>query len=107
MPEACIILENLNLNNKVDSNFIQNCKILCSSINQVESQEDIDFIKKNNFRNFSNFVNSALILFYSNKEVLKNLKVGSSPPFPEGNYVKEGDIYLLEQVFLKDKIYKQ
>ena len=38
--------------------------------------------------------------------VLKNLKVGSTPPFPEGNYVKEGDIYLLEQVFLKDKMFR-
>jgi hypothetical protein len=37
---------------------------------------------------------------------LSKLEVGSIPPFPEGNYVKEGDIYLLEQVFLKEKIYK-
>jgi len=106
MPDANLILNDLDINNKIDFKFIETSKALCFKIEKIEYQEDLDIFKKRNFRDFSNFVNSCLILYYSNKEVLKNLKVGSTPPFPEGNYVKEGDIYLLEQVFLKDKMYK-
>ena len=96
----------VELDNKIDFKFIEASKAVCSKIEKIENQEDLDIFKKRNFRNFSNFVNSCLILYYSNKEVLRNLRVGSTPPFPEGNYVKEGDIYLLEQVFLKEKMYK-
>jgi len=106
MPDANLILNDLDINNKIDFKFIEASKALCFKIEKIENQEDLDIFKKRNFRDFSNFVNSCLILYYSNKEVLKNLKVGSTPPFPEGNYVKEGDIYLLEQVFLKEKMYK-
>ena len=80
--------------------------MLCTKVEQIENQEQLDLFKKNNFRDFSNFVNSFIILYYSNIEVLKKLNVGSIPAFPDGNFVKEGDIYLLEQVFLKEKIYK-
>ncbi len=106
MPDANLILNDLDINNKIDFKFIEASKALCLKIEKIENQEDLDIFKKRNFRDFSNFVNSCLILYYSNKEVLKNLKVGSTPPFPEGNYVKEGDIYLLEHVFLKEKMYK-
>jgi hypothetical protein len=106
MPDANLILNNLDINNKIHYKFIEASKELCFKIEKIENQADLDILKKRNFRDFSNFVNSCLILYYSNKEVLKNLKVGSTPPFPEGNYVKEGDIYLLEQVFLKEKMYK-
>ena len=47
------------------------------------------------------------MLYYSNKNVLTKLEVGSIPPFPEGNFVKEGDLYLLEKVFTKGPIYKK
>ena len=106
MPDANLILNDLDINNKFDLKFIEASKALCFKIEKIENQEDLNFFKKRNFREFSNFVNSCLILYYSHKEVLKNLKVGSIPPFPEGNFVKEGDIYLLEQVFLKEKMYK-
>ena len=105
MPESIIVLDNLEKSNNIHFKFIENCKILCTKVEQVENQEQLDLLKKNNFRYFSNLVNSFLILYYSNFEVLKKLNVGSIPPFPDGNFVKEGDIYLLEQVFLKEKIY--
>lgn len=105
MPESIIVLENLEKTNKIHIKFIEASKILCKKVEQIENQEQLDLLKKNNFRDFSNFVNSFIILYYSNLEVLKKLNVGSIPPFPDGNFVKEGDIYLLEQVFLKEKIY--
>ena len=106
MPESIIVLDNLEKSINIHFKFIETCKILCAKVEQVENQEQLDLLKKNNFRDFSNLVNSFLILYYSNLEVLKKLNVGSIPPFPDGNFVKEGDIYLLEQVFLKEKIYK-
>ena len=106
MPESIIVLDNLEKSNNIHFKFIENCKILCTKVEQIENQEQLDLLKKNNFRDFSNFVNTFLILYYSNLEVLKKLNVGSIPPFPDGNFVKEGDIYLLEQVFLKEKLYK-
>ena len=106
MPESIIVLDNLEKSNNIHFKFIETCKILCTIVEEVENQEQLDLLKKNNFRDFSNFVNSFLIIYYSNLEVLKKLNVGSIPPFPDGNFVKEGDIYLLEQVFLKEKIYK-
>jgi hypothetical protein len=73
MPDANLILNDLDINNKIDFKFIEACKALCFKIEKIENQEDLDIFKKRNFRDFSNFVNSCLILYYSNKEVLKNL----------------------------------
>ena len=106
MPESIIVLDKLDISNAIHFKFIEASKVLCTKVEQIENQEQLDLFKKNNFRDFSNFVNSFIILYYSNIEVLKKLNVGSIPAFPDGNFVKEGDIYLLEQVFLKEKIYK-
>jgi hypothetical protein len=105
MPESLVVLDNLEKSNNIHLKFIEACKILCNKVEQIENQEHLDLLKKRNFRDFSNFVNMFLIIYYSKKEVLKKMSVGSIPPFPDGNYVKEGDIYLLEQVYLKEKIY--
>lgn len=106
MPEGNLIIHNLDFNNKSHLKFVEASKDLCVKFEKIDNQIELEEIKKKNFRAFSNFVNTLLIIYYSNIEVLKKLQVGSIPPFPEGNYVKEGDIYLLEQVFLKEKIYK-
>lgn len=108
MPELELILHNLDLADPNHIQFVERGKIICSKVekNQIESENDINRLKKAHFRDFSVFVNSVLILYYSQKEVLLKLEVGRVPPFPEGNFVKEGDIYLLEDVFLRGKIYK-
>ena len=108
MPEAELILNSINLDNISHQKFVEISKVICEKIGQkcIKNSEDLSQFKKANFRDFSVFVNMVLILYYSNKTVLTKLEVGSIPPFPEGNFVKEGDIYLLEQVFLKEKIYK-
>ncbi|HLD53075.1 MAG TPA: hypothetical protein VJA82_07220 [Sediminibacterium sp.] len=108
LPSASFIINNLNLTNSIHKHFVDASKNLCSRVeNIIITDLILTQIKKNNFREFSVFVNLVLILYYSNKKVLNNLNVGSVPPFPEGNFVKEGDLYLLEQVFLKEKIYRE
>jgi hypothetical protein len=108
MPNAEFILNSIDLKNSSHVNFVNVSKEICDLIgmNQINTEDDLNKFKKNFFRNFSVFVNTLLKVYYSNETVLSKLEVGSIPPFPEGNYVKEGDIYLLEQVFLKEKIYK-
>ena len=107
MPDAGLILSSIVADNPNHPKFIESSKVICNkiSLNQINNEEDLTLFKKANFRDFSVFVNIVLILYYSNINVLSKLEVGSVPPFPEGNFVKEGDIYLLEQVFLKEKIY--
>jgi len=107
MPDAGLILSSIVADNPNHTKFIESSKVICNkiSLNQINNEEDLTLFKKANFRDFSVFVNIVLILYYSNINVLSKLEVGSVPPFPEGNFVKEGDIYLLEQVFLKEKIY--
>jgi hypothetical protein len=107
MPDAGLILSSIIADNPNHTKFIESSKVICNkiSLNQINNEEDLTLFKKANFRDFSVFVNMVLILYYSNINVLSKLEVGSVPPFPEGNFVKEGDIYLLEQVFLKEKIY--
>lgn len=108
MPEAELILHSIDLSNTNHTKFVELSKVICNKIgvDQIQNEEDLNQFKKSNFRDFSVFVNMVLILYYSNQTVLSKLEVGSVPPFPEGNFVKEGDIYLLEQVFLREKIYK-
>jgi len=108
MPEAELILHSIDATNPNHTKFVELSKVICNKIglNQIKNEEDLNQFKKANFRDFSVFVNMVLILYYSNQTVLSKLEVGSVPPFPEGNFVKEGDIYLLEQVFLREKIYK-
>ncbi len=108
MPEAELILRSIDATNPNHTKFVEISKVICNKINliQIQSEEELNQFKKTNFREFSVFVNMVLIMYYSNLNVLSKLKIGSIPPFPEGNFVKEGDIYLLEQVFLKEKMYK-
>lgn len=109
MPEAELILHGIDLANTNHTKFVELSKVICNKIdlNQIKNEEDLNHFKKANFRDFSVFVNMVLILYYSNKTVLSKLDVGSVSAFPQGNFVKEGDIYLLENVYLKGKIYRQ
>jgi hypothetical protein len=108
MPDAEFILNRIDLENPTHSKFVEQSRVICKKIsfNQIQNEEDLNLFKKANFRDFSVFLNMVLILYYSDRTVLSKLGVGSVPPFPEGNFVKEGDLYLLESVYLREKIYK-
>lgn len=106
MPGGSIILINLDYGSHIIQEFIISARIICEKLEILNLINSIDTLKKMDFRLFSEFVNLFLILYYSNTNVLRNLNVGSIPPFPVGNNLKQGDIYLLEQVYLKEKIYR-
>ena len=108
MPEAAIILNWIDADNLHKTRFVELSKVICNkmALNQIKNEEELEQFKKANFREFSIFVNIVFILYYSNPIVLSKLEIGSVPPFPEGNIVKEGDVYLLEPVFSKGKIFR-
>jgi hypothetical protein len=118
-PSASIILENsTNLTeefNLLANSAIQNIKELSiSSFNndwgKLENEEKISVInlfqKKEN-RLFTNFCLSIINAYYTNTSVLKAINTKSIPPFPEGNQVKEIDLLMLEDVFLRGEIFRK
>ena len=59
-----------------------------------------------NIRLFSTFLKHCFQAYYSDKGVLSILKVGSSPPFPEGNVLEEDDWNILVPVYERVSIYR-
>ena len=59
-----------------------------------------------NIRLFSTFLKHCFQAYYSDKGVLSILKVGSSPPFPEGNVLEEDDWNILVPVYERGSIYR-
>ena len=62
-------------------------------------------------RKFSQFFNNLTILvmqcYYQHDDVLAGLGLEARPPFPEGYCIIEGDLSLLEPVYLRRKIYRE
>ena len=69
------------------------------------SNELIVEFKKNNPRIFNELSLNIIIYYYTNYNVLNAIKVKSVPPFPNGNSVHDGDLLLLENVFLREPMY--
>jgi hypothetical protein len=66
----------------------------------------INEFKIKNIRIFNELSLHIVIFYYSNEIVLKSIDIKSIPPYPYGNSVLEGDLLLLENVFLRNILYK-
>ena len=66
----------------------------------------LNALKLKNIRLFSDFLKHIFRAYYSDKMVLSILKVGSSPPFPDGNEIKEDDWTILLPVYERGSIYR-
>jgi hypothetical protein len=66
-----------------------------------------DIFKKEKFKYFHELSLRGINAYYTNEEVLSILHLASVPPFPNGNFVPEGDLLLLEPVFLRGNIYRE
>jgi|LakMenE01Jun11ns_1017448.scaffolds.fasta_scaffold9864967_2 hypothetical protein len=76
---------------------------------KLYSYSELDIIeefKRKNTRIFNELILYIITYYYSNQIVLKSIGIQSIPPYPDGNFIIEGDIFLLEQVFLKQRIYR-
>ena len=63
--------------------------------------------KLKNIRLFSGFIKHVFGAYYSDKRVLSNLNVGTSPPFPDGNLIDEDDWAILLPVYERGPIYRE
>ena len=89
-------------------NKISNYEFLKNFIELDESQKmkTLKACKLKNIRLFSDFIKHVFRAYYSDKMVLSTLNVGSSPPFPDGNVIKEDDWTILSPVYERGSIYR-
>ena len=118
IPGAAILLETRETLTEEFMQFLTKSLYLIEIIinnkseRKLNSYSDIDFIeiieefKRKNIRIFNELILYIITYYYSNQIVLKSIGIQSVPPYPDGNVIIEGDIFLLEQVFLKERIYR-
>mgnify|MGYP001475691429 CR=1 FL=1 len=77
-----------------------------SKLKHNEQAEIIKKFKRSHFRNYIRLTTYVIDCYYQNDDVLRAIGLDPRPPFPDGYNVDEGDIMLLEPVFLRGKIYR-
>jgi len=118
MPSAAILINSIDLFSIEFVNLIRKSLSIIDLItmNQVEKKwasfinsERTDIInefKRKNVRFYNELSLKVISHYYSNEVVLKSIGIKSIPLFPEGNSVLEGDLLLLENVFLRNSFYR-
>ena len=76
-------------------------------LNETQRISVLAASKLEDIRLFSAFLEHCFRAYYSDKRVLSILKVGSSPPFPEGNILEEDDWTILIPVYERGSIYRE
>ena len=76
-------------------------------LDEEQRMHVLDACKLINIRLFSTFLKHCFRAYYSDKRVLSLLKVGSSPPFPEGKILEEDDWTILAPVYQRGTIYRE
>ena len=76
-------------------------------LNETQRISVLAASKLEDIRLFSAFLEHCFRAYYSDKRVLSILKVGSSPPFPEGNVLEEDDWTILMPVYERGSIYRE
>jgi len=67
--------------------------------------EIVNGLKRILLRFFTDLTTQVVQCYYQHDDILKAIGLDARPPFPKGYDVEEGDILLLEPVFLRGKIY--
>ena len=77
-----------------------------SALSVAEQLEIVNGLKRVLFRFFTDLTTQVVQCYYQHDDILKAIGLDARPPFPKGYDVEEGDILLLEPVFLRGKIYR-
>ena len=75
-------------------------------LDQDQKMKVLKECRLKNIRLFSDFLKHVFRAYYSDKRVLSILKVGSSPPFPDGNEIDDDDWTILLPVYERGSIYR-
>jgi hypothetical protein len=77
-----------------------------NELDEDQRMKVLNVCKLKNIRLFSLFLKHVFRAYYSDKRVLSILKVGSSPPFPDGNEIDDDDWTILLPVYERGSIYR-
>ena len=78
-----------------------------SALNSSLQTQLINDLKKKSRKFFNQLTTLLMQCYYQHDDVLVAIGLERRPPFPEGNHVLEGDLILLEPVYLRGKIYRE
>ena len=76
-----------------------------SALSGAEQLVIVNGLKRELFRFFTDLTTQVVQCYYQHDDILKTIGLDARPPFPKGYDIEEGDIFLLEPVFLRGKIY--
>ena len=77
-----------------------------SALSGSEQTQLIDKLRRRFFQFFSRVTIEVMQCYYQNDHVLEAIGLEARPPFPRGYPLGEGDITLLEPVYMRGKIYR-
>ena len=66
----------------------------------------IDSLKPKFSKFFNCLTTEVIQCYYQHEDVLEAIGLEARPPFPKGHILEEGDLTLLEAVYLRGKIYR-
>ncbi len=75
-------------------------------LSSSDQSELIDNLKRSFLKFFNRLTTEAIKCYYQHDTVLDAIGVDAHPPFPNGQILEEGDLSLLEAVYLRGKIYR-
>ena len=76
------------------------------SLSGFEQTELIDKLRRKSLQFFNRFTTQVIQCYYQHDDVLEAIGLEARPPFPQGYLLEEGDLTLLETVYLRGKIYR-
>ncbi len=88
-----------------DSNSIFGKEFVCLSTD--ECRDLLRRFQKKSLRSFNELAFKIINYYYTNDRILEAIGIKSRPPFPDGNYVEEGDLLLFEDVYLRGQVYRE
>jgi hypothetical protein len=71
-----------------------------------EQKELIDKLRRKFLQFFNRLTTHVIQCYYQHDDVLEAIGLEARPPFPQGYLLEEGDLTLLEPVYLRGKIYR-
>ena len=76
------------------------------SLNDSEQTQLIEKFRRKVPKFYNRLTAEIIQCYYQNDDVLTAIGLEARPPFPKGYFLEEGDLTLLEPVFLRGKIYR-
>ena len=77
-----------------------------SALNGSEQAQLIDSVRRRFLQFFNRLTTEVMQCYYLHDDVLEAIGLEARPPFPNGYVVGEGDLTLLEPVYLRGRIYR-